>query len=252
MDITRILAPNPGPFTGAGTNSYVVATGGEAVIIDPGPLLGTHLDALRAAVTELTVVGILVTHHHLDHSPAANPLAAEYDVPSYGFGDYGGFQATAAVADGDGVHVGTEMIQVLHTPGHTPDSMCFAVADGVFTGDTIKAGTTIVVEDMSSYMTTLDRLATLAPRRIYPGHGELIDDPPSVIAEYIAHRRQREEQVVAALSGGPLATIGVVAAVYPYLEPALLPLAMQSAQAHLNKLIDDGRVSREGEEWSLR
>jgi glyoxylase-like metal-dependent hydrolase (beta-lactamase superfamily II) len=252
MNITRILAPNPGPFTGAGTNSYIAASGGEAAILDPGPLLDSHLEAIRAAVAGLTVVGVLVTHHHLDHAPAANPLAAEYGVPSYGFGSYGGFQAISAVADGDGVHVGTEMIEVLHTPGHTADSMCFAVTDGVFTGDTIKAGSTVVVEDMSAYLATLERLADLAPGRIFPGHGEVIDDPPGVIGEYIAHRLEREEQVAAALASGPMTTNDVVASVYPDLDPALLPLAMQSAAAHLRKLVDDGRVRRRSDEWVLR
>jgi glyoxylase-like metal-dependent hydrolase (beta-lactamase superfamily II) len=250
MEITRILAPNPGPFTGGGTNSYIVSADGEAVIVDPGPLIQSHLDAIRQQVADVTVVGVLVTHHHLDHVPAANPLADEFDVPSYGYGDYGGFQAISAVADGDGVHVGTEVIEVLHTPGHTADSMCFAVADGLFTGDTIKSGTTVVVEDMSAYMATLDRLADLAPGRIYPGHGDIIDDTAGVISDYIAHRRQREADVVAALDGGPRSTDQVVATVYPDLEPALWPLAAQSADAHLRKLVDDGRVERRGEEWA--
>lgn len=252
MIITRILAPNPGPFTGAGTNTYVVSADGEAAIVDPGPLVECHLEAIRGALADLTVVGVLVTHHHLDHAPAANPLAAEFGVPSYGFGSYGGFQAISAVADGDGVHVGTEMIEVLHTPGHTADSMCFAVAGGLFTGDTIKAGTTVVVEDMTAYLATLERLADLAPARIFPGHGDPIDDPSAVIGEYIAHRRGREEQVAAALTPGPMVTADVVAAVYPDLDPALLPLATQSAAAHLRKLVDDGRVDRRGEEWVLR
>lgn len=252
MKITRILVPNPGPFTGAGTNSYVVSADGEAAIVDPGPLLDSHLEAIRSAVADFTVVGVLVTHHHLDHAPAANPLAAEFGVPSYGYGSYGGFQAISAIADGDGVHVGTEMIEVLHTPGHTADSMCFAVADGVFTGDTIKAGTTVVVEDMSAYLGTLQRLADLAPARVFPGHGDIIDDPSRVIGKYIAHRLQREEQVAAALAPGPMATNDVVAAVYPDLDSALLPLAMQSAAAHLRKLVDDGRVRRAGEEWVLQ
>ena len=252
MDISRILAPNPGPFTGTGTNSYVVAAGGEAVIIDPGPLIESHLDAIRAVVGELTVVGILVTHHHLDHAPAANPLAAEYAVPSYGYGDYGGFQAISAIADGDGVRVGTEVIEVLHTPGHTADSLCFAVSDGVFTGDTIKAGTTVVVEDMSAYMATLDRLAALAPTRIYPGHGDVIEDGPGVIDDYITHRRRREADVVAALAGGPRSTEDIVASVYPGLDPALRPLATQSATAHLAKLREESRVERTGVGWALR
>lgn len=252
MIINRILAPNPGPFTGEGTNSYIVSADGEAAIVDPGPLLDPHLESIRAAVADLTVVGILVTHHHLDHAPAANPLAAEFGVPSFGFGSYGGFQAISAVADGDCVHVGTEMIEVLHTPGHTADSMCFAVADGLFTGDTIKAGTTVVVEDMTAYLATLERLAGLAPTRIFPGHGDVIDDPAGAIGEYIAHRRGREEQIAAVLASGPMATDGVVAAVYPNLDADLLPLATQSAAAHLRKLVDDGRVDLQGEEWVLR
>jgi glyoxylase-like metal-dependent hydrolase (beta-lactamase superfamily II) len=252
MNITRIVAPNPGAFTGAGTNSYVLSADGEAAIIDPGPLLDSHLEAIREAVADLAVVGVLVTHHHLDHAPAANPLAAEFGVPSYGFGDYGGFQAISAVADGDGVHVGTEMIEVLHTPGHTADSMCFAVADGVFTGDTIKAGTTVVVEDMSAYLATLERLAELAPARIFPGHGDVIDAPTGVIAHYIAHRREREKQIAASLVGGPMTTSDVLADVYPDVDPALLLLARQSATAHLRKLVDDGRVLRQGEDWVLK
>jgi len=252
MEITRILAPNPGPFTGGGTNSYVVSAAGEAVIVDPGPLIQSHLDAIREQAADLTVVGVLVTHHHLDHSPAANPLANEYRVPSYGYGDYGGFQAISAIADGDGVHVGTEVIEVLHTPGHTADSMCFAVADGLFTGDTIKSGTTVVVEDMSAYMATLDRLANLAPGLIYPGHGDIIDDPAGVISDYIAHRLQREAEVLAALAGGPRSTDQIVTTVYPDLEPALRPLAAQSADAHLRKLVDDGRVERHRGEWTAR
>lgn len=252
MNIIRILAPNPGPFTGSGTNSYVIEADGEAVIVDPGPEIDSHLDAIRSAVGILEVVGVLVTHHHLDHSPAANPLAAEYGVPSYGFGSYGGFQAISAVADGDGVQVGTEMIAVYHTPGHTPDSMCYAVGDGLFTGDTIKSGTTVVVEDMSDYLATLQRLVDLAPARIFPGHGDLIDDPQAVLAEYISHRRQREQQVLAALGDGPRTTAGVVDAVYPGLNPALLPLASLSADAHLRKLVVDGVVAEADGGWTLR
>ncbi|MGI9608972.1 MAG: MBL fold metallo-hydrolase [Acidimicrobiia bacterium] len=252
MIITRILAPNPGPFTGSGTNSYVVSAAGEAVLVDPGPLVDSHLAAIRSAVAGFTVVGVLVTHHHLDHSPAANPLAAEYGVPSFGYGDYGGFQAISAVADGDGVHVGTEVIEVLQTPGHTADSLCFAVADGVFTGDTIKSDTTVVVEDMSAYMATLERLASLGAKRIYPGHGDIIDDPTGVISQYIAHRLKRENEVVGALAGGAQSTDEVVSAVYPDLDPALRPLAAQSASAHLRKLVDDDRVHQIGAEWALR
>jgi hydroxyacylglutathione hydrolase len=252
MDIRRILAPNPGPFTGNGTNSYLLGSDGQAIIIDPGPLLDSHLDAIRGAIGDLELVAILVTHHHLDHSPAANPLAAEYGVPSVGYGTYGGFQAISSVADGDVVHVGTEVIEVLHTPGHTQDSLCFAVADGVFTGDTVKAGTTVVVEDMGAYLASLQRLSDLAPVRLYPGHGDVIVDGPAALAAYIDHRRRRENQVLGALADGPRDLDAVVARVYPDLEPALAPLATRSAVAHLRKLEEDGIVVRTSDGWELR
>ncbi|MBT8216059.1 MAG: MBL fold metallo-hydrolase [Acidimicrobiia bacterium] len=250
MRITRILAPNAGPFTGPGTNSYVVESSGHAVIIDPGPMIGSHLGAIRDAVAALRVVGILVTHHHQDHAPAANPLAAEFSVPSYGFGNFGGFQAISPVADGEGIHVGTKMIEVLHTPGHTPDSLTFAVGSVLFTGDTIKAGSTVVVDDMAAYMATLDRLAARAPEIIYPGHGDRIDDPAAVLADYIAHRRAREEQVLGVLEREPRSAEAIVALVYPELERALMPLATQSTTAHLHKLAAEGRATRSDDGWS--
>lgn len=247
--VRRILAPNPGPFTGAGTNTYLVVSGREAVVVDPGPMIPEHLDAIRAAAAGVSVTGVLVTHHHLDHAPAANPLAAEYGVPSYGYGDFGGFQAISAVADGERIRVGTEMIEVLYTPGHTPDSLCFVVSDGVFTGDTIKDGTTVVVDDMSAYMATLERLAALDPGRIYPGHGDLIEKPADVISGYIEHRRMREATILAALQHGARDTAAVVDFAYPGLDPALLPLATQSATAHLRKLAADGLARRDGQRW---
>ena len=252
MVITRILAPNPGPFTGDGTNTYIASSAGEAVVIDPGPVIESHLAAIRAGLAGLRPVGVLVTHHHGDHAPAADPLAAAYGVPSYGYGSYGGFQAISAVADGDRIHVGTDMIEVLHTPGHTPDSLCFVVPGGVFTGDTIKSGTTVVVEDMSDYMATLERLAALEAGRIYPGHGAVIDDPATVLAGYLAHRRMREAAIVAALeASGPMDTAAVVGAVYPDLDDALVHLATQSATAHLRKLVADGVATRQGERWTV-
>ncbi len=253
MVINRILAPNPGPFTGEGTNTYIATSAGEAVIVDPGPIIEIHLYAIRASVAGLNVVGVLVTHHHGDHAPAANLLAAEFGVPSYGYGSYGGFQAISAVADGDRIQVGNDMIEVLLTPGHTPDSLCFAAPDGLFTGDTIKSGTTVVVEDMADYMATLERLTDLNPSRIYPGHGDVIDNPADVLAGYLAHRRMREAAIVSTLeASGPLDTAAVVEAVYPDLDRALVPLATQSATAHLRKLVADGVATRQGGQWTVR
>lgn len=143
------------------------------------------------------------------------------------------------------------MIEVLHTPGHTPDSLCFVVPDGVFTGDTIKSGSTVVVDDMSDYMATLERLAGLRVDRIYPGHGDLIDEPARVISEYIEHRLMREAAIVAALADGPREVSDVVEVAYPGLDPALVPLATQSTTAHLEKLVVDGVAETDGRTWRL-
>ncbi len=249
MDITRVLAPNPGPFTGPGTNSYVVASGSEALIVDPGPLIPSHLDAIRAALAGLKPVGIAVTHHHQDHAPAANPLAAELSVVSYGFGDFGGFQAISPIADGEVIEVGIEAFTVISTPGHTPDSLCFLAEDALFAGDTVKSGSSVVVDDMTAYMATLERLAALAVENIYPGHGEPIHNGPAAIASYIEHRQLREGQIVAALAAEVHSLDGIIAIVYGDIDPALRPLARQSALAHLRKLADEGRAVLEGDSW---
>ncbi len=249
MDVTRIVAPNPGPFTGAGTNSYIVTSGSEALIVDPGPLIPSHLDALRASLVGLDPVGIAVTHHHQDHAPAANPLAAELGVVTYGFGDFGGFQAISPIADGEIIHIGNEAVTVISSPGHTPDSLCFLAEDALFAGDTVMSGSTVVVDDMTAYMATLERLAALAVEKIYPGHGEPIHDGPAVIAAYIAHRQERESQIVAALAAEAHSLDRIIAVVYGDIDPALRPLARQSALAHLHKLVDEGWAALDGDVW---
>lgn len=244
MEITRILAPNAGPFTGAGTNTYVLRGGNEAIILDPGPVDTGHLDAIRAALADLEPTAILVTHHHLDHSPAANLLAEELEVPSLGMG-FGPFQAIRPIADGDSIQLGKQVIEVVHTPGHTPDSVCFVTDEGLFSGDTIKSGTTVVVDDMTDYMASLQRLAGLVRGRIHPGHGEVIEDGPAVVAEYIEHRRAREAQVQAALTAVPRPVAELVASVYGELDSALAPLALRSLTVHLVKLEEEDKARRD-------
>ncbi len=249
MNITRVVAPNPGPFTGEGTNSYIVVSGSAALIIDPGPLIPSHLSAIRANLEGLTPVGIAVTHHHQDHAPAANPMAAELGVVSYGFGDFGGFQANSPIADGDVIQVGYEALTVVSSPGHTPDSLCFLAEDALFAGDTIKSGSTVVVDDMTAYMATLERLAALAVENIYPGHGEPIHDGSATLASYIEHRQVRERQIMAALTADIHSLDGIIALVYGNIDPTLRPLARQSALAHLQKLASEGRAVLEGDDW---
>jgi len=125
MRIERVLAPNPGPYTGSGTNTYVVAFDDFAVVIDPGPIIDIHLGAIEHAVGEATPVAVLVTHTHPDHAPAANPLARRLGVPALGFAPGPAFDPDGLLGDGDEVSIGAGRLRVVHTPGHTTDHVCY-------------------------------------------------------------------------------------------------------------------------------
>ncbi len=244
--VTTVLAPNPGLYTGPGTNSYVVAAAGEAVVIDPGPTIPAHLDAIRRAIGASMPRAVLVTHTHPDHAPAANELAADLGVPALGWGPGPQFSPDGRLADGDLVRFGDAAAEAVATPGHTADHLCFQVGDLLFTGDHIMGGSTVVIEDLAAYLHSLQRLLPRRLRRLHPGHGPAIDDPDTVIREYIEHRLDRERQVLAALAGGA-ATVGeVVEVVYAGVDRALHPIAAHSVAAHLRKLAAEGRVSFAG------
>lgn len=247
MHILRLLAPNPGPWTGPGTNTYVLADpDGEVIVVDPGPDAAGHRDAILAAVNGRPVTAVIVTHHHADHTESATAVAAELRAPLLGWsGGGGGFKANQPVADGELIALGSEMIEVIHTPGHTADSICLLTAGELLAGDTVKGGSTVVVEDMAAYMATLERLIAVGPTRIHPGHG----DPqlPGVLQEYLDHRRQREQQVAVSLAHGNSTMDELIRSVYGDLDAALVPLAARSIQAHVDKLVAEGRVTAEGE-----
>ncbi|HEX3581740.1 MAG TPA: MBL fold metallo-hydrolase [Thermoanaerobaculia bacterium] len=235
MNIRSITAPNPGPFTLDGTNTYLV---GEHVVIDPGPNIESHVDALRAAVPELAT--ILITHRHADHAPAAVPLR----------------QATGArivaprnvLPETDEIIAGGEVVEgleVIATPGHTNEHVCFLSPDGdLFTGDTILGfGTTAIFPpdgDMGDYIASLRKLRAREPRRIFPAHGPVRDDAVALIDEYIAHRLDREQQVIAALGRGARTIEELRQAIYPDLDPRLRGAAEVQIQAHLHKLKKEG------------
>ena len=238
-----MLAPNPGPYTGPGTNTYVVADGGLSVVIDPGPVIESHLTAIEHAVGGTKSIAVLVTHTHPDHAPAANPLAARFGVPAYGFDRGPSFEPDHRLRDGDVVPVGNTKLQVVHTPGHTPDHICY-LADGVvFTGDHIMGGSTVIIEDAVDYLASLRKVQALVPAHLYPGHGPEIPDAAAMVNAYIAHRVAREEQIVAAVREGATSVPAIVSVVYAGLDAALVPAAAHQVDVQLQKLAAEGRVT---------
>jgi glyoxylase-like metal-dependent hydrolase (beta-lactamase superfamily II) len=225
MKITHLRAPNPSPLTLSGTNTYVV---GSAWVVDPGPLIDSHLDAIVSAVD--APAGILLTHSHADHSEAAPELAARLGVP---------------VAEGlrDGDTIGP--FDVLHVPGHADDHLVF-VADGhAFTGDTVLGeGSVFVSSRLSEYLVGLKRLRALGLERIHPGHGDGIDDPDAKLDEYLAHRAERERKLLAALDSGiaPDDEDALLDAAWSDAPAAVRPFAAMTLNAHLEKLREEGRA----------
>jgi glyoxylase-like metal-dependent hydrolase (beta-lactamase superfamily II) len=247
--VRRIVAPNAGPLTGAGSNTYLVGVD-EIVVVDPGPDVASHVDAIVGCGGD-RIRWIAVTHSHDDHAGGAAALAAATgaEVLAYGTIDEG-FELEA-----------TEFrLEALHTPGHSPDHLCYLLEEErmLFSGDTVIDGSTVVIAppagDMAAYLASLERLSSrrLRLRRIAPGHGHLIEDPAPRLAEYLAHRLEREAQIVAALEAGAATVDQLVGAVYVDLAPALREAAAQTVHAHLLKLAADGRVAGADGAWHPR
>ena len=202
------------------------------------PVLNAHLGGLDLLM-------VMVTHTHSDHAPAANVLGSRWDVDVLGFGPGPEFEPDVLIADGDRLAVGDAVLEALHTPGHTADHVCYRIADVIFTGDHIMGGSTVVIEDASSYMRSLKRVADLSPESLYPGHGPFMADASAAITDYIEHRLARENEIVAAIERGA-GTIGeIVAVVYAEVDPALRMAAAQQVGSNYKKLESDGRIELE-------
>lgn len=242
MKVGLLRAPNPGLFTGEGTNTWILESAGAGAVVDPGPVIPAHLTAIRLALEGLEPVAVLVTHTHPDHAPAANVLAAGLGAPTYGCGPGPGFVPDVEVGDGQVIPVGDLEIVAVHTPGHTADHVCYLAGRELFSGDHVVGGSTVVVEHMVEYMDSLRRLQALDLDVMYPGHGPVIKDPQSVLASYIEHRELRERQVLEAVRAGASSLGAVVAAVYSDVDRSLHFAAAQSVGAHLRKLAGEGLV----------
>lgn len=247
MRIERVLANNPGVFTGPGTNTWILDDGGgTVVIIDPGPVDTKHGRAIVERVGERSVAAVLVTHTHIDHAPLANPLASDLGVAAIGYAPGPHFAPDERLLDGATLEVGTLDVTVVHTPGHADDHLCFRAGNALFTGDHIMGGSSVMVDDMGPYLRSLEKLKGIGLERLHPGHGDEMERPDEVIDWYVAHRLQRHEQIYQAIVDGRSAVSDIVELVYSDVDSSLHPLAARSVVAHLTLLSDQGRITFEG------
>jgi glyoxylase-like metal-dependent hydrolase (beta-lactamase superfamily II) len=244
--VRRILAPNPGVMTGPGTNTYLVGVD-EIAIIDPGPDDAAHLDTIAACGGD-RIRWILVTHTHSDHAPGAAGLKERTGAEVLGFAERGGFVPDRTIGEGFCLEATEFRLKALHTPGHASDHLCYLLEQEglLFSGDHVMQGSTVVIAppdgDMAAYLDALRRLRAVRLRAIAPGHGHLIEDPGAKLDEYLTHRAQRDEAILAAVRAGDSTVDDVVERVYVDVADALHPIARLSVHAHLLKLAAEGHV----------
>ena len=265
--IARILAHNPSAFTYYGTQSYLVGAH-EVAVIDPGPDLPEHLDALEQAIAGRPVAAIMCTHTHRDHSPAARPLAEATGAPIIGCAPLaletvgpradasfdGDYAPDRLLQDGEELEVDGKPILAVATPGHTSNHLCFAYEGALFTGDHVMGWSTTVVAppdgDMAAYMQSLDTLRQREDRIYYPAHGPAVTNPQQYVRGLIGHRMQREKQILKLVGEQARDIPDIVASAYPGLDPRLVTAAGGSVYAHLLDLERRGLVQRDGETWT--
>jgi glyoxylase-like metal-dependent hydrolase (beta-lactamase superfamily II) len=265
--IARVLAHNPSAFTYYGTQTYLVGER-ELAVIDPGPDLPEHLDALEQAIAGRPVAAIMCTHTHRDHSPAARPLAERTGAPIIGCAPLaletvgpradasfdGDYAPDAVLSDGDAVGLGGERIAAVATPGHTSNHLCFAYRGTLFSGDHVMGWSTTVVfppdGDMGAYMASLEKLRQREDRAYYPAHGPPVENPNQYVRHLVGHRMQREKQILRLVSEQPRSISDIVANAYPGLDSRLVVAAGGSVLAHLLDLRRRGLVEQQQETWT--
>ena len=263
MRITTIPAFNPSAMTGQGNNTYLVGDG-DCALIDAGVGDPRHLDAIADALAARSgrLSRVLVTHAHIDHIGGVTAIAARWPNATFAKIPWSGRDDAYAVrwtplADDEHVSSGGADLAVVHTPGHAPDHACFwSAADRVlFCGDLVTPGTTVVIPgtrggDLSAYLSSLARVRALDATTLLPGHGDPVSDPAAIIDAYVAHRRERDEQIVAAVSAGHGTVAEIIARVYPTLAAELRWAAEETIVAHLQKLVREGRVAARDDRWT--
>ncbi|WP_088307385.1 MBL fold metallo-hydrolase [Novosphingobium sp. B 225] len=280
--VRRVLAPNPSHYTFTGTQTYLVGAGDDVAVIDPGPADtgmpghadtngAGHVEAILAAVGSARIAAIMCTHTHRDHSPASRALQAATGAPIVGcaalsLDDDGPRADTAFDPDyapdrvlGDGEEISGQgwTIRAVATPGHTSNHLCYSLVESgaLFTGDHVMAWSTSVVSppdgDMSAYMASLQKLYDREDSVYYPAHGPAVTKPRQLVRGMLGHRKSREAQIVRLLETGPHTIGQMVPVMYKGLDPRLNGAAGRSVLAHLIDLERQGRVTEDGETWSM-
>jgi glyoxylase-like metal-dependent hydrolase (beta-lactamase superfamily II) len=253
--VARVLAPNPSPMTLTGTNTYLVGRA-EVAVVDPGPDLPEHVEAIIHSLRLLGRPAVsLVTHHHDDHLPAARRLRERLNMPIAGHPELPGVDRR--LDHQEVLRLDGARLRALHTPGHTWDHVCYLLEEerAVFAGDLVAGTGSLVVGsgrgELAASLRSLALLAEQLPELIFPGHGPIVNDPAGKLAEYIAHRADRERQVLAALSDGHTMISAMVERIYVEVPSGLRSHAARNLQAHLYKLEDEGRVEPTDDGWRL-
>jgi len=271
--VRRVVCNNPGPFTFTGTNSYIIGSG-DVAVVDPGPDNDEHWAALTAALAGETVSHILVTHTHRDHSPLARRLKALTGAPTLGFGPHGSGQVAEArgaggplldaagdldfvpdiaLADGAVVSGRGYAVTAVFTPGHTSNHMAFRLEDerALFSGDHVMSWATSVIAPpdghMGQYMASLRRLLDGGERVYWPGHGPARAEPQALVRAILAHRQMREAAVLERIRSGDRTIPAIVARIYAAVDPRLHGAAALSTLAHVEHLVEQGKVVADGE-----
>jgi glyoxylase-like metal-dependent hydrolase (beta-lactamase superfamily II) len=244
-------ADNASLWTGPTGNNTWLLRGRVPVLVDAGVGARSHLEALESALGGSPLAAVLVTHGHVDHVSGVAPLKARW--PSLRVRQFGGDDG---LADGERVPAGDSELLVLHTPGHSPDHCCFLDPQegDVYCGDLMRLGGTVVIPasrggDLAAYLRSLEVVRKLEPRRLFPGHGPIIEDPAALIDEYVQHRAARDEQILSALTGGPRTSRQIADVVYRGLRETLKDAAAETVLAHLIKMRDEGRVREDDGKW---
>ena len=262
MDITLVPGFNPGPYTGAGNNTYVIS-GEIPTLVDAATGKAAHLTALAETLASTRLAQVLVTHAHPDHADGCDPIAERWPDTAFRkmpWPERDRLQSVECVPieDGDRIPAGDGTLLVVHTPGHAPDHLCFLdeATGTLFSADLVVPGSSVVIPasrggSLAQYLASLRRVLALAPARMLPAHGRAIDDPGAVLSQHLEHRQRREDQIVAALYAGDRRPEAVVDRLYEGLDHGLKRMAKESVVAHLVKLEEEGRARSDGEEWEL-